>query len=178
MPDLAIIENPHNDQMILTNNEAMLSTENRIKGDQELETAGPKTNKHGMNNKTDMDMEEFTIEGAPKTTTEVLARKCELKEKLYSALRSKAEINNLSEKLFTKYLEQEKELQQSQKALSVLFSHFIRKNVCLACDQTSLDYNVKEFEKKIVDKPRPYSRVKLCEEADGIYYFKPAPAFS
>ncbi|CAG8842875.1 23052_t:CDS:1, partial [Gigaspora margarita] len=39
-----------------------------------------------------------------------LAKKCELKEKLYSALRSKAEINDLSEKLLTKYLEQEKEL--------------------------------------------------------------------
>ncbi|CAG8805027.1 15039_t:CDS:1, partial [Dentiscutata erythropus] len=34
-----------------------------------------------------------------------------LKEKLYSALRFKAEINDLSEKLLTKYLEQEKELQ-------------------------------------------------------------------
>ncbi|CAG8847273.1 302_t:CDS:1, partial [Gigaspora margarita] len=36
----------------------------------------------------------------------------ELKGKLYSALRSKAKINDLSEKLLTKYLEQEKELQQ------------------------------------------------------------------
>ncbi|CAG8853245.1 30690_t:CDS:1, partial [Gigaspora margarita] len=43
-----------------------------------------------------------------------------LKEKLYSALRSKAEINDLGKKLLTKYLEQEKELQQ-------LFSHFIQK---------------------------------------------------
>ncbi|CAG8822700.1 38776_t:CDS:1, partial [Gigaspora margarita] len=34
----------------------------------------------------------------------------ELKEKLYSALRSKAKVNDLSEKLLTKYLEQEKEL--------------------------------------------------------------------
>ncbi|CAG8833875.1 28196_t:CDS:1, partial [Gigaspora margarita] len=58
-----------------------------------------------------------------------LARKCELKEKLYSVLRSKAEINDLSEKLLTKYLEQEKELQQSQKALSVLFSYFIQKKI-------------------------------------------------
>ncbi|CAG8816373.1 17158_t:CDS:2, partial [Gigaspora margarita] len=33
----------------------------------------------------------------------------ELKEKLYTALRSKAEINDLSEKLLTKYLEQEKD---------------------------------------------------------------------
>ncbi|CAG8827012.1 9522_t:CDS:1, partial [Dentiscutata erythropus] len=37
--------------------------------------------------------------------------KWELKEKLYSALRSKAEINDLSKKLLTKYLEQEKEFQ-------------------------------------------------------------------
>ena len=33
----------------------------------------------------------------------------ELKEKLYSALRSKAEINDLSEKLLAKYSEQENE---------------------------------------------------------------------
>ena len=40
-----------------------------------------------------------------------LAKKTEqkLKEKLYSALRSKAEINDLSEKLLTKYSEYEKE---------------------------------------------------------------------
>ncbi|CAG8609542.1 35118_t:CDS:1, partial [Gigaspora margarita] len=59
-----------------------------------------------------------------------LAKKTEqeLKEKLYSALRSKAEINDLSEKLLTKYLEQEKELQQ----LSQLKK---RKNVYLACGQ-------------------------------------------
>ncbi|CAG8846824.1 30918_t:CDS:1, partial [Gigaspora margarita] len=71
------------------------------------------------------------------------ARKCELKEKLYSALRSKAEINDLSEKLLTKYLEQEKELQQSQKALSILFSYFIRKKI--------IQKNIiasQEFEKK------------------------------
>ncbi|CAG8834477.1 18651_t:CDS:1, partial [Gigaspora margarita] len=43
-----------------------------------------------------------------------LARKCKLKEKLYSALKSKAKINDLSKKLLTKYLEQEKELQQSR----------------------------------------------------------------
>ncbi|CAG8842370.1 10566_t:CDS:1, partial [Gigaspora margarita] len=42
----------------------------------------------------------------------------ELKEKLYFALRSKAEINDFSKKLLTKYLEQEKEFQQLQKALS------------------------------------------------------------
>ncbi|CAG8853290.1 44385_t:CDS:1, partial [Gigaspora margarita] len=41
-----------------------------------------------------------------------LARKCAIKEKLYSAFRSKAKINDLSKKLLTKYLEQEKELQQ------------------------------------------------------------------
>ncbi|CAG8843211.1 17003_t:CDS:1, partial [Gigaspora margarita] len=97
-------------------------------------------------------------------------RKCKFKEKLYSALRSKAKINDLSEKLLTKYLEQEKELQQSQKALSVLFSHFIQKNVCLACGQTGFDYNIKEArntKKKILDnEPRPYSKVRLCEEAD------------
>ena len=33
----------------------------------------------------------------------------EFKEKLYSALRSKAEINDLSKKLLAKYLEREKE---------------------------------------------------------------------
>jgi len=36
----------------------------------------------------------------------------ELKEKLYSALKSKAKINDLSEKLLTKYLEQKEEFQQ------------------------------------------------------------------
>ncbi|CAG8845506.1 15700_t:CDS:1, partial [Gigaspora margarita] len=58
-----------------------------------------------------------------------------LKEKLYSALRSKAKINDLSERLLTKYLEQEKELQQLRQ---------LRKNVYLACGQASLNYNVKE----------------------------------
>ena len=37
----------------------------------------------------------------------------ELKEKLYSALRSKAEINNLSEKLLAKYPEREEEFQRT-----------------------------------------------------------------
>src|SRR6266498_2748460 len=37
----------------------------------------------------------------------------ELKEKLYSTLKSKAEINDLSEKLLAKYSEQEKEFQQT-----------------------------------------------------------------
>ena len=41
------------------------------------------------------------------------AYKQELKEKLYSALRSKAEINDLSEKLLAKYSEREKEFQQT-----------------------------------------------------------------
>ncbi|CAG8658904.1 10073_t:CDS:2 [Gigaspora margarita] len=36
-----------------------------------------------------------------------------------SSSKSKAEINDLSKKLLTKYLEQEKEFQQSQKALSI-----------------------------------------------------------
>ncbi|CAG8847580.1 24234_t:CDS:2, partial [Gigaspora margarita] len=88
----------------------------------------------------------------------------ELKEKLYSALRSKTEINDLSEKLLTKYLEQEKELQQSQKALSIFFSNKIRKNVCLACGQAGLDYNIKEAgnsKKNLVDEPRPYSRLLI-----------------
>ncbi|CAG8824474.1 14242_t:CDS:1 [Gigaspora margarita] len=40
----------------------------------------------------------------------VKKNKARLKEKLYSALRSKAKINDLSERLLTKYLEQEKEL--------------------------------------------------------------------
>ncbi|CAG8851763.1 12741_t:CDS:2, partial [Gigaspora margarita] len=96
-----------------------------------------------------------------------------IKEKLYTALRSKAEINDLREKLLTKYLEQEKELQQLRWLKK-------RKNVCLACGQAGLDYNVKEAgnsKKKKVDEPRSYSRVRLCEEADSIYYFKPAPAF-
>ena len=79
-------------------------------------------------------------------------RKWELKEKLYSALRYKAEINDLSEKLLTKYLDQEKELQQ-------------------LCSQAGLDYNVKE----VRNSKRPYSKVRLYEKADGIYYFKLAP---
>ncbi|CAG8581150.1 17090_t:CDS:2 [Gigaspora margarita] len=66
-----------------------------------------------------------------------LAKKCELKEKLYSALRSKAEINDLSEKLLTKYLEKKKELQQLRRLKK-------RKNVYLVCSQAGLDYNVKE----------------------------------
>ena len=37
----------------------------------------------------------------------------ELKEKLYSALRSKAEINDLSEKLLAKYSEREKEFHRT-----------------------------------------------------------------
>ncbi|CAG8855274.1 36456_t:CDS:1, partial [Gigaspora margarita] len=61
----------------------------------------------------------------------------ELKEKLYFALRSKAEINDLSEKLLTKYLEQEKELLQ-----------------------------LRRLKKILVNKPRPYSKVRLCKEAD------------
>ena len=72
-------------------------------------------------------------------------KKYELKEKLYSALRSKAEINDLSEKLLTKYLEQEKELQQSFFSL-----HSKKENSDLSQE----------------------GKVKLCEEADGIYYFK------
>ncbi|CAG8827552.1 15683_t:CDS:1, partial [Dentiscutata erythropus] len=51
-------------------------------------------------------------------------RKWELKKKLYSALRSKAEINNLSEKLLTKYLEQKKELQRLR-AISSLEARYI-----------------------------------------------------
>ncbi|CAG8853409.1 33631_t:CDS:1, partial [Gigaspora margarita] len=85
----------------------------------------------------------------------------ELKEKLYSALRSKTKINDLSEKLLTKYFEQEKELQQLRR---------LKKNVYLACGQASFDYNVKEarnVKKKIlVNEPRSYSKVRLCEEAD------------
>jgi len=74
-------------------------------------------------------------------------RKCELKEKLYFALRSKAEINDLSEKLLTKYLEQEKELQR-----------FL---------------TISSLEDKYISKPNMRKkRVRLCEEADGIYYFR------
>ncbi|CAG8844572.1 39548_t:CDS:2, partial [Gigaspora margarita] len=53
----------------------------------------------------------------------------ELKEKLYSALRFKAKINDLSKKLLTKYLKQEEE-------------------------------------ENLVNEPRPYSKVRLCEKAD------------
>ena len=76
-----------------------------------------------------------------------LAKKTEqkLKKKLYSALRSKAEINDLSEKLLTKYLEQKKELQQSFFSL-----HSKKEN--------------SDLSRK--------GKVRLCEEADGIYYFK------
>ncbi|CAG8728782.1 4382_t:CDS:2, partial [Gigaspora margarita] len=66
-----------------------------------------------------------------------LAKKCKLKKKLYSALRSKAEINDLNKKLLTKYLEQEKELQQLRWLKK-------RKNIYLACGQVGLDYNIKE----------------------------------
>ncbi|CAG8857565.1 18761_t:CDS:1, partial [Gigaspora margarita] len=48
-----------------------------------------------------------------------------------------AEINDLSEKLLTKYLEQEKELLQ-----------------------------LRQLKKILVNEPRPYSKVRLCEEAD------------
>ena len=41
------------------------------------------------------------------------AHEQELKEKLYSALRSKAEINDLSEKLLAKYSERENEYQRT-----------------------------------------------------------------
>ncbi|CAG8856318.1 16412_t:CDS:1, partial [Gigaspora margarita] len=67
----------------------------------------------------------------------------ELKEKLYSALRSKAEINDLSEKLLTKFFEQEKELQQLRQFKEAGNS-----------------------KKNLVDEPRPYSKVRLCKEAD------------
>ncbi|CAG8834814.1 15240_t:CDS:2, partial [Gigaspora margarita] len=80
-----------------------------------------------------------------------LAKKTEqeLKEKLYSVLRSKAEINDLSKKLITKYLEQEEKFQQSQTALSIL----------------PLDF-VKEGRENLVNELRPYSKVRLCEKAD------------
>ena len=41
----------------------------------------------------------------------------ELKEKLYSALKSKAEINDLSEKLLAKYSEREKEFENKASQL-------------------------------------------------------------
>ena len=77
-----------------------------------------------------------------------LSQEGKLKEKLYFALRSKAEINDLSEKLLTKYLEQKKELQQSFFSL-----HSKKEN--------------SDLSRK--------GKVRLCEEADGIYYFKLAP---
>ncbi|CAG8849572.1 2415_t:CDS:2, partial [Gigaspora margarita] len=94
-----------------------------------------------------------------------LARKCELKEKLYSALRSKAKIDDLSKKLLTKYLEQEKELLQSQKALSLVGKLV----VTIMSRKLGMEKNI------LVDEPRPYSKVRLCEEADSIFYFKLAP---
>ncbi|CAG8835032.1 36614_t:CDS:1, partial [Gigaspora margarita] len=80
-----------------------------------------------------------------------LARKCELKEKLYSALRSKPEINDLSEKLLTKYLEQEKELQQ-------LFSYFIRKKNIQKKNIIALQIKDQGAGKNLVDEPRSYSK--------------------
>jgi len=83
-------------------------------------------------------------------------RKCELKEKLYFALRSKAEINDLSEKLLTKYLEQEKELQRLRAISSLEAKYIGNPNISFF-----------EFMRK--------KRVRLCEKADGIFYFKLAP---
>ncbi|CAG8839352.1 44207_t:CDS:1, partial [Gigaspora margarita] len=54
----------------------------------------------------------------------------ELKEKLYSVYRSKAEINDFSEKLLTKYLEQEKEFLQLQKALSASKAKILSLEAC------------------------------------------------
>jgi protein-arginine kinase len=97
------------------------------------------------------------------------ARKCKLKEKLYSALRSKAEINDLSEKLLTKYLEQEKELQQSFFSL-----HSKKENSnCSRC--LCKKFISENLGNKSILPSSDLSRegkVRLCEEADGIYYFK------
>ncbi|CAG8852475.1 2699_t:CDS:2, partial [Gigaspora margarita] len=63
-----------------------------------------------------------------------LAKKCKLKEKLYSALRSKAKINDLKHS---------------------------EKNII------AMQIKDQGARKNLVDEPRSYSKVRLCEEADG-----------
>ncbi|GBC10668.1 hypothetical protein RclHR1_09810002 [Rhizophagus clarus] len=80
----------------------------------------------------------------------------ELKEKLYSALISKAEINDLSEKLLVKYLEREKESQRTYadigNKISQLNASSIKKASSVDKIQIlSLETEIRELEGKLED---------------------------
>ncbi|GES87699.1 hypothetical protein GLOIN_2v1777817 [Rhizophagus clarus] len=69
----------------------------------------------------------------------------ELKEKLYSALKSKAEINNLSEKLVAKYSEREKEFENKA---SQLIASIAKVRSQLISEQKSHSKSQRELEAK------------------------------